>query len=108
MIHTKVLEELATLQQEHSSSVLGSGKVPADWKLANILPIQKKGIREDPGNYRPVCLTSVPGKIMESIMLAATERNLKENSIIRHSQHGFTKGKSCLTNLISFNIRSPP
>ena len=40
---------------------------------------------------------------MEKIILDATERHLKNNAIIRHSQHGFTKGKSCLTNhLISF------
>ena len=58
-------------------------------------------MREDPGNYRPVSLTSVPGKIME-IILGTIERHLKNNAVIRHSQHGFTKGKSCLTELISF------
>ncbi|KAK4810585.1 hypothetical protein QYF61_007322 [Mycteria americana] len=79
-----------------------SGEVPTDWKLANVIPIYKKSMREDPGNYRPVSLTSVPRKIMEKIILGTTERHLKNNAIIRHSQHGFTKGKSCLTNLISF------
>ncbi|KAK4822566.1 hypothetical protein QYF61_016135 [Mycteria americana] len=79
-----------------------AGEVLAHWKLANVTPIYKKGVREDPGNYRPVSLTSFPGKIMEKIILGATERHLKNNAIIRHSQHGFTKGKSCLTNLISF------
>ena len=59
-------------------------------------------MREDPENYRPVSLTSVSGKIMEKIILSTIERILKNNEIIRHSQHGFTKGKSCLTNLISF------
>ena len=39
---------------------------------------------------------------MEKIILGTVERRLKNNAIIRHSQHGFTKGKSCLTNLISF------
>ncbi|GAB0209633.1 mitochondrial enolase superfamily member 1 [Grus japonensis] len=79
-----------------------SGEVPADWKLANVIPIYKKGMREDPGNYRPVSLTSAPGKIMEKIVLGAIERHLKNNAIIRHSQHGFTKGKCCLTILTSF------
>ena len=39
---------------------------------------------------------------MEKTITGATERHLKDDAIIRHSQHGFTKGKSCLTNFISF------
>ncbi|KAF4803019.1 hypothetical protein TURU_019856 [Turdus rufiventris] len=40
-----------------------TGEVPDDWKLANVTPIHKKGRTEGPGNYRPVSLTSVPGKV---------------------------------------------
>ena len=39
---------------------------------------------------------------MEKIILGAVERHLKDNAIIRQNQPGFTKGKSFLTNLISF------
>jgi len=59
-------------------------------------------MREDPGNYRPVRLPSVPGKIMAKIILGTVQRHLKNNAIIRHNQRGFVKGKSCLTNPISF------
>ncbi|KAK4815500.1 hypothetical protein QYF61_003058 [Mycteria americana] len=86
----------------HKSVSWGSGEVPADWKLANVIPIYKKGVREDPGNNRPGSVTSVPGKIMEKIILGAVERHFKDNAIIRHRQHGFTKGKACPTNLRSF------
>ncbi|GAB0203757.1 mitochondrial enolase superfamily member 1 [Grus japonensis] len=104
-IHPRVLKELVDVTAGLLLIIyqisLESGEVPVDWKL-DIIPIFKKGMREDPGNYRHVNITSVPGKIMEQIILCTIERHLKNNAIIRHSQHGFTKGKSCLTNLISF------
>jgi len=67
-----------------------------------VTPIYKKGQKEDPGNYRPVSLTSVPVKITERFILSALTGHVKDNQGIRHSQHGFMKGRSCLTNLISF------
>lgn len=64
---------------------LESGGVPADWKLGNAIPIYRKGMREDPGNYRcVVSLATVPGKIME-ITLGAIESHLENNAIIRHN-----------------------
>jgi len=41
---------------------LDDGIVPQDWKMANVTPVFKKGSRHDPGNYRPVSLTSHVGK----------------------------------------------
>ena len=72
-IHLRVLRELAEVIAELLSIIyqpsLLTGKVPEDWRLANVIPVYKKGWREDPGNCRPVSLTSVPGKIMEQIVL---------------------------------------
>ena len=39
------------------------------WKLANVLPLFKSGNRENPGNFRPISLTSVVCKILESIIV---------------------------------------
>ena len=78
------------------------GVVPMDWKLANVTPIFKKGARSAPGNYRPVSLTCVLCKVMESLMKDVIVEHLTKNSLIRSRQNGFTTGRSCLTNLLEY------
>ncbi|KAK4831679.1 hypothetical protein QYF61_018676 [Mycteria americana] len=105
-IHPRVLKELADVLTKPLSIIYQqswlTGEVPVDWRLVNVMPIFKKGWKEDPGNYRPVSLTSVPGKLMEQCILIAITWHVEDNQGIKPSQHGFRKGRSCLTNLISF------
>jgi len=106
-IHPRVLRELAEevakpLSITYQQSWL-TGEVPDDWSIADATPIYKKDQKEDLGNYRPVSLTSVSGKIKEQFILSAVTRHVKDNQGIRPIQHGFMKDKSCFTNLISFS-----
>jgi len=68
-IHPRVLRELMeelakTLSIIYQQSWL-TGEVSGDWRLASVTSIYKEGQKKDPGNYRPVSLTSMPCEIME-------------------------------------------
>lgn len=52
--------------------------------------------------YLPVSLTSVSGNAIEKIMLGVIEKHLKDSEAVGNSQYEFMRGRSCLTNSISF------
>jgi len=52
------------------SSFLSVGRIPSSWKNAIITPVYKKGLLSDSANYRLVSLSSVSGKVMESVTVA--------------------------------------
>lgn len=65
-MHSQALRELADIIVRPISIIFGGswqwGEVPEDWGKANITPIFKKVKKENPGNYRPVSRTLIPGK----------------------------------------------
>ena len=79
---------------------LSSGIVPADWRIANIFALHKKGAKELPENYRPISLTSICSKVLEHIVYSSISRFLSDNHILSPRQHGFRSGHSCETQLI--------
>ncbi|PKU47490.1 rna-directed dna polymerase from mobile element hypothetical protein [Limosa lapponica baueri] len=44
-------------------------EISEDWRKVNVTSVFKKGKKEDPGNYRPVSLNSIPGKVMKQLIL---------------------------------------
>ena len=66
-------------------------KVPTDWKRGSIKPISR---RKDRRNYRPVSLTSMPGKIMEQILLKVLLSHVEnKDEVIGGNQYSFTRGQ---------------
>ena len=77
-------------------------QIPDDWKLANIVPIFKNGDKTLPDNYRPISLTSIICKIMESILCEKINDFVEKNNLVTKNQHGFRSKRSCTTNLLEF------
>ena len=105
VIHGKILKHCAASLAHPLSLIFtlsyNSGSLPGDWKVANVVPVHKKGSKENIENYRPISLTS--------LVMKAFERILKEELLGRTShlldqrQHGFLSNKSCDTNMVNFS-----
>ena len=80
------------------SKSVREGYLPDDWKDGQVSPIFKKGTKYTPANYRPVSLTSVVCKQMESIIREELLQHMKPH-LSKH-QHGFINGRSCVTQLL--------
>ena len=77
-----------------------SGSIPKDWKVADVTAIHKKGSKFDPGNYRPVSLTSIVCKIAESFVRDTILEYMEMNNFLSDCQHGFRHGRSCVSQLL--------
>ena len=77
------------------------GKVPDTLKQQFITPIHKNDSKADPANYRPVSLTSHVIKVFERVIRNTLVQYLEKNLLLSEKQHGFRKGRSCLTQLLA-------
>ena len=82
-IHPRVLRELAAVIKAPLNIIfnksMATGQIPETWKMAHITPIYKKGNRHLPSNYRPVSLTAVASKVMESLLRTALVTHMRDN-----------------------------
>ena len=72
-IHPRVLKEVLSVVSEPLYLIFKKsielGKIPSKWKLASLTPIYKgKGRKSLPENYRPISMTSICCRIIESIV----------------------------------------
>ena len=104
-MHPKVLRELSTALAEPLYAIftqsMNTGKLPKDWKMGHVSPIYKKGSRNQAKNYRPVSLTSVVCTTMESLIRDKFMDHLINHELLTSCQHGFMKGRSCVTQLLA-------
>ena len=100
----KILKELSQVLAEPLCNLfnfsLQEGKLPSDWKKGEITAIFKKGSKMEPGNYRPVSLTCVLCKVLESFVRDGMVNHLSDNNLYAECQHGFRRARSCVTQLL--------
>ena len=70
------------------------GIFPSSWKLAQIFPIPKEGDKSDPSNYRPIAITSLIFKTMETIITKQLLAFLETNNLLSDHQYGFRQARS--------------
>ena len=74
---------------------------PAEWKKGNIIPIHKKGSKQEITNYRPISLLPIFSKIFERIIFNALYNYIHQNNYFNPNHSGFRPGDSCIHQSIS-------
>ena len=104
-VHPRVLRETASVLCKPLTTIfkasLAQGKVPSIWKMATITAIHKKGSKQSPDNYRPVSLTCIPCKVMESVVRKALMEHMDGNSLLTNEQFGFRERRSTSLQLLA-------
>jgi hypothetical protein len=73
-----------------------SGILPAAWLMSYITPIFKKRNPSFANNYRPIALTAIMYKLMETIIKDQMVQILSDKGLINKRQHAFIKIKKTL------------
>ena len=81
------------------NKTLQYGVIPDDWKVANVVPVHKKGRKDCVENYRPISLLPLISKVLERCVLMRVRDHLYR--LISPAQHGFLPGRSCVTQLLT-------
>ena len=82
-------------------SCMKHGKLPIEWKIANMIPVHKKRDRQVLKNYRPVSLLPICGRIFERLIYNNLFEHFIDNDLISPNQSGFKPGNSCIKQVIS-------
>ena len=103
-LHPRVLREVSDVIAKPLTIIFKNSienkELPLEWKHANVSAIYKKGNKTHPLNYRPVSLTSIVCKILESIIRDHNIYHMKENKLFSNKQFGFIGGRSTTLQLI--------
>ena len=90
----KCAPELAPILSRLFHLSYSVGTFPTPWKHAHVFPVPKNGEKSNPSNYRPIALTFVLSKIMESIINKCLLSFLESSNLLSDHQYCFRCGRS--------------
>ena len=103
-IHPLILkecyEELSDILSKLFNHSLQCESLPAMWRKTQVTPLFKKGNKQSCSNYRPVSLTVILCKILETFIRNAIMKHMEENKMFTDHQHGFRTKHSCVTQIL--------
>ena len=76
--------------------------LPNDWKQALVSPIFKKRAKCLAVNYRPISLTPVFCKVIETFIKEKIMSHLEEQELLSKKQYGFISGRSTTIQLLNY------
>ena len=100
-LHPRILKQLSKELLIIFTKSFIEGHLPQNWKNAILTPLHKKGEKFFASNYRPISLTCIACKIMQSIIKDKIILLMISNNLLANIQHGFVPGKSCQSNSLS-------
>ena len=80
---------------------LSEGSLPDIFKKANVTPIHKSGDKSLPKNYRPISVTPILCRLLETIVREVIVQHIKTNDIIINQEYGFREKRGCILQLLT-------
>ena len=102
VVYRKYASELAKPVSMIWRICLDEGVMPEGTILSIITPIYKGDGKGESANYRPVALTNHLTKVFERVVRRHIIKHLEENALLNMTQHGFTNGRSTITQLLVY------
>ena len=97
----KICDSVCELLETIFKQALLTAVFPSEWKKGNIVPIHKKGDKQNIKKYQPVSLLLICGKIFERLIFNEMFIYFSANKLISKNQCGFQLGDSCINQLLS-------
>nr|CAI5841361.1 unnamed protein product [Callosobruchus analis] len=88
MVVKKVASIICNPVADIINECFSTGLIPSKLKISKIIPVHKKGSKDDVSNYRPVALLSVFSKIIERIIYNRLLSFFIDNNIFVMNQYG--------------------